>query len=573
MVVAESRPQGLRWSLIWIAVIGLGGWHSADALAETVGAAEILSPAPVEWALHSDACAPPEDGISVACGDYGTFYIGMSSTKNCAEVVGNEAPPAYIRSKAISDVASEEKTANRLLAQDSMPCAGGSCFGPPGGASGDEPWIAVIDWNDWHGWSTGWSAISISGLPAHLYALDGEDLTTYLGPSVGDAHVLARLCEVAEAVDHQGVVPPTVVNMSFGRYFAEGLDARASTTCDSSNLSCQLGGLFDHLTRSGVALTSAAGNHGQTQFPAVYESVLAVGSIDLAHLNANQTVVASWETTSAAQALIPGYGVCLEVGGEGYERRTLWPAPPGSSYSSSLFAGWLAHSLLAWPSIDPLAVNWNLAWSESAGCYVLSEDGPAHCNEAADRLLARVLGTSKETCWTATSKNFLEADSLGIPPQHGVTNTLPSLSEWVEIEHTPAPESDPCVPCVADGFEPVEWFQTPEGPQMRTADPDLDHDLKLDLSASSAIDSALTLQELHLRVSDDFYLLLDRSQPTDVARLDALAHGEADGLVLRDARQLFEPHQQPSLLFVLCDNGSSSANNCFWSSIPVLAFN
>jgi len=563
-VSSISRIRLAQWRRLFVLAIGLWicgfGLPMAD-LARAAGLVVISGgplPQSVEWGLYPDGCASPSGGTLVACGDYGSFHFGSSAT-SCVEVTGIESPPVYTAPRP-QIVQLPGGPIPRSVGGD-LPCVDGSCFGDPGGTTGGEPWIALIDWNTWHGWTTGWSAISMSGLPVHLYSLDGNDLTSFLGPAVSDAHLLVRLCEVAEAIDRQGISAPTVVNMSFGRYFAAGSDAGDGATCDPASLSCQIGGLFDHLAGAGVVATAATGNYGQVQFPAAYDTVLATGSLDLARLALIKKIAASWETPSPAEVLLPGYGVCLETT-DGEDLTELWAAPPGSSYASSLFAGWMAHTLLAQPVSNPLDVAWGLSWSDAAGCFVLSEEGPPVCNLAADRLLLRALGGTAETCWTPSPQTYEEVDSLELPVQQGITGRLPSLVEWQEIEHAPTPDSDPCVPCVSDGFNQTVGAGL-KGPQRRATD----LDLMLDLSDSSAIRPSLTLEELHLRVEDDFHPLLLRSVPEHVARLDVLAAGQTDGLLVRNARSLFRPDQQPSLLFVLCDTGE----DCFWISIPVLS--
>ena len=535
-----------------------------------------LEPEWIDWALLPSDCAPSPGGTVVACGSYGSFNFGTTDGGGCATAVGGEMPPAYVQPAGgpMQPINPVQKSGGA-----SAPCADGSCFDPPGGSSGVEPWVAVIDWNSDHGWTTGWTAKTLSGMPVHLYALDGPDLTASLGPAVGDAHLLSRLCEVAELVDNSHQPGPEVVNMSFGRLVQQGHDPAEGEVCESSKLSCQISQLFEHLEQRGVVATAAAGNYGQVQLPAGYPGVLAAGSLDLARFVIHHESVAAWETPPTSQALLPGYGVCLETADEG-----LWPAPPGSSYASAAFAGWLAEVLTRVAVPDPMKIAWGLDWSPDAGCFVLSRSLPPVCNPPANRLLARAIGSSADNCWASDLGVALDLHFDATTAQQGVPQQMPSLVEWVEISHAPTPESDPCVPCVSDGFSNSNPFpdkgqgwqlatlgwgskEITEGPGGKNLNvPPSPQDLVIDVSASSPLRPFLTLEALHLRIDDDYYTVLDRSRPEHLANLTALEDATADSVVIRGARRLIAPDQQPSLLFVLCEGNEG----CFWSSVPVL---
>ena len=209
------------------------------------------------------------------------------------------------------------------------------------------------------GWSTGWAASWLSGSPVHFYALNGSDLQDFLGAAVGDAHLLVRLCEMAEGIDQYTIRPPTVVNMSFGRLFAG--DA-GNGGCDPEELSCQVGQVIDDLVESGAVAVAAAGNHGRAQFPAAYESVRSAASLDMALFGSSFEIAGAWESPARRHASLPGYGVCLEYqDSDGFDH--LWPAPPGSSYASALLAGWLSDILVTLNADEPPDVDWTISWS------------------------------------------------------------------------------------------------------------------------------------------------------------------------------------------------------------------
>ena len=575
-----KRTTDNRLVGFWIPWLALFGLVTAPAPAKVTSGGASLETQWVEWALFPENCPPTQGGTLVACGDYGSFVLDATNPGGCSIASGAEQPPAYVqptgptqptqptglgprRGRAVERLPSHRGLGHRGLGHrglgPTVPCVDGSCFEPPGGTTGDEPWLALIDWNTEHGWTTGWTAMTLSGQPVHLYPLDGPDLAELLGPAVGDAHLLVRLCEVAEAVDHQRSFPaPVAINMSFGRVVQAGHDNPEGGQCDPANLSCQIARLLEHLASRGVVSTAAAGNYAQVQFPASYDAVLAVGNLDLARFAAQQTTAPAWETPPASDVLLPGYGVCLEPEDP---MAPLWPAPPGSSYASALFAGWMAHTLQATPVNDPTTVDWALRWSATDDCFVVSNLQPAVCNPVANRLLDRILGNDPTTCWTSGFDTWLETHLIYETAQQGLTQQMPSLVEWVELGHVPTPESDPCVPCVDDGFN-----QSLTGGNEKVVAPLALTDLLLDLSASSPLRPFLTLEALHLRIDEDYYPLLDRQRAEDVAALDALAEAQIGALVIRDGRRFVAPDQQPSLVFVLCEG----AAECFWSSVPVL---
>jgi len=542
---------------------------AADASRTDVGAVGGGTAVPeVAWALYPAGCAPPADGAVVACGEVGRYYFGPTPPPGCVEDAGSETPPVFVAPGSYQPAEPQILYPRRgagaggKSAAPPVPCDGGSCFEPPGGAGGDEPWLALIDWDSWHGWTTGWTMISTSAAPVHLFPLGGGELSGELGTAVGDAHLLARLCELAEGIDGGTMTPPAFLNMSLGRLAVGGQDA-SDAGCDRQRLSCQVGRVIDHLAAAGVVATAAAGNYHQPQFPASYASVLAAGSVDLAHLGWSGQAAASWETPALFDALLPGYGLCLGyVDGEGVER--LWPVPPGSSYASAFLAGWLADTLAHHPELDPRRGGWQPQWSAAAGCWALTLDEPVNCNRPANELLSRTLGRPGDSCWSSSLEGAVTVDVEGVVPEWGVTAGTPSLVEWVEERHLPTPESDPCVPCVTDGFD--NSFTT-DPVRSRPGARELDRDLVIDLSRSSPIRPFLEIETLYLRVEDAFYPLLESADPGHATALDAVTEARAEALVVSGGRDLIGDGEQPSLLFVLCNQPT----DCMWMSVPVLS--
>ncbi|MEM7585777.1 MAG: S8/S53 family peptidase [Acidobacteriota bacterium] len=541
----------------------------------------------VEWALLSDDCASPPVGASrLSCGQYGDFYLGQNLQSSCPpKAAGRELPKIYAMPSLERDViipanplgrqrpalALEPMTqagaSQKSAGQDTpIPCRSGSCFSTP---SPDASWVAVIDWDNWHGWTTGWTTTWLSGLPVQLYDLGGSDLRELFGPAVSDAHFLARLCEIADGVEEQVFQPPKVLNMSFGRLFQD--DAGDGNSCAAHELSCQVGRVIDHLVELGVVPVAAAGNHGHPMFPASYDNVLSTGSLDLARFRTHLQITGSWESPSGPNFYLPGYGLCLGYrGSDGSEWR--WPAPPGSSYSSAMLAGWMAGVLDRHPLERPLDIDWTIAWSPDDACFMLSDQVPQSCNQQINRIFEEIL-LHEPSCWSAgirepslfvstdrpAGRSFTKATDGG---GDSILDGLPSFVEWARTSHRPDPSADPCVPCATGGLD--QSFTGSDG--ALKSGPGVDRDLVLDLSASSPLRPAFTYEALYLRSGEDFFPLLDADQPEDWPALRQLGAGGVASLVIQNAGAVLEAELQPSLVFVVC----LQPGNCFWNSIPVL---
>lgn len=560
----------------------------------------------LEWIHLAAGCPEPASGLAVPCGDYGLFVFNTQGAGTCAPLAaGREIPKAYplpprivdaeplnvpfsspIPSQPLPATAGEAGILESAVAPSgssfpdgTLPCAGGSCFEPPGGQSGSERWGAVVDWNDWHGWTTGWTVAHVSGLPVHLFQVDSPDLAGDLGEAVTDAHVLAALCAIAETVDGAAANAPEVVNLSFGRLKSQ--DDPADATCAGDTLSCQLGRILGHLGEAGATIVASAGNHKETLFPASLPSVLDTGSLDLSVFRGTGEVQASWETPAGTSALVPGNGICLEYPpGEGPPGEgggsALWAAPAGSSYASALFSGWIADARVQGAPKPPAGSTWAPVWLPDEGCHVLAPEARQSCNQAANAILARISGRQVENCWGDKVQDPHLTIQGPVQPEPIITS-VQSLDAWIDSGHAPAPYADFCVPCVTTG-DGSGWL-TSEGAAARAGggmpapgDPPLvtlDDRWVIDLSASAATgDDDYVFHALYLRSGESFYPLLHRAHG-ESAELASIESGETRTLVLEGFQQAFEAITQPSLMYYIC-LAQGGPDDCFWTSTPLL---
>ena len=551
---------------------------------------------PLEWLLADSSCVLPTEALKVPCGSFGTFVFGSGVRTSCLTAPGNtETIKIYPRPAPMQEPDMQtpfeqmipnsqvfldglSNAAARETRDESVPCANGSCLSPPGGESGQEQWIPIIDWNDWHGWTTAWTVNQLSNLPVHLLPLDDPSFSDALGSSVGDAHVVAALCGVMEAVAAPNLTPaPPIINMSFGR-LPDASEADSGDVCDPEILTCQLRRLLDFFESEGSLPVASGGNHGLTLFPASYESVLSVGSLDLAAFRWNGELIPSWESPQDVSALMPSSGLCLEnfPDPDAPDDMTLWPAPAGSSYSSALLSGWLAPILLEGRVADPLEHLWAPKWSHQASCYQLGDDLLQRCNAEANAVLGRIQGKVPNNCWSQE----IQEPSLPVlqagEPFTGIPSWLQSLDQWIESSHNPAPQSQFCVPCVTSGGD----YLVGRGPGASLGNiasaavdsqPQAHTELVLDLSASTVgTGPTYLLQALLLRVDELFYPLLLRGREP-VSQLESLASGNYKSLILPSSLGLFRQDRQSSLVYVFCMAGGAP-EDCFWTSTPILLY-
>lgn len=484
----------------------------------------------VDWALHERSCGDEvvaED--TIACGELGVLHFGIEEESGCPRLAGGEeVPPLY-------------PAPTTDLAAPPAEWEDGD-GGPP--TDPDAPWIALVDWRGWHGASVRTLArqMAVGAVSSRFYALDDPALP-FLGDTIGDGHVLAQLCRVAEdraARDE----PLLAVNMSFGRRRADGDPEGAD--CEPDSLACQIARVLAHLRGEGATPIAAGGNHARFLFPAVLDDAIATGALDLVDY-----VRPQWESPIGVDALLPGNALC--VAGRA--------APAGSSYATALFTGWYAMAAVADPGIDPFAGSWRPSWSQELECPRLMQDGTPRgpCNPALEEVLAGILyGGEASGCWSepGTGGRPLLTTSLlpaELPPP------VPSLDHWVARQHRPAPESDPCIPCVGYDF-------AAKGP----ADPPRPAEILIALSATAGMDETVHVDRVLFRTGGTF-----RPLGLDPLDLLLLARGALGGISLGGLEDLPQILHQPSLIYVLktdpaadCDDPANTA--CYWTSTPLL---
>lgn len=571
----------------------------------------------------------------VACGSYGVFELDFSGTETFSEPTvsresGREVPSRYpllgtsLRHQPVTagvalsvssagsappDAASSGGTAGVDLLSGAArqrseepappPCADGGCFTSPG----SEPWVAVVDWDDWHGWSVGQTILQAAGGFARvaLFPLNDPYLTTEFGDRITDVHVLRQLCRIAEVVEDPAVIPPVAVNLSFGR-LARPWDS-VDGECDGSTLPCQIVRVLEHLTtpagpgsgsddesgdemaggespeatrRGGAGIplvVGAAGNHRELLFPASSRPVVATGNLDLPVFQGLGRPLPAWETPLGVQALFPGYGVCLQYE-VGRGQWAAWPVPPGSSYATAMMTGWVTPSLVT-GQLDPSTARF---WGPMAHCrgrrcsLVATADGRPlpRANGAAQRMMMDALD-ERESCGQAPSGGVEATRALGDPlPLSALPRlSFPAVSPDLQ---RPAPEPLSCIPCgerpgkgggrgrgVGQSLDPVGNTAGASHKSRQQGDT-----LTVEMWAGQSLDPDLVLEEIHLRLGEE--LLPVRLEKGDTTALTA---GDLAALTLDLGSHRLDASVQPSLVWVLrgpTDYGEAR----FWTSTPIL---
>jgi hypothetical protein len=523
------------------------------------------SAAQVQWSLNPTGCAGTPSPIEIQCGAYGVFEVGgglQESTSSCPPptLYSDEplyyAPPPltldpfphaahHLREGGGPQSAEVRKPKKphpiNLLGKAPAPTP------PPTPPPNPTPWMAVIDFSGAHGDSTTALAGEIAGSGIDTRAADLDDpALDALGENVGDFHVLARLCEIAEMIDDEHRSAPLVVNMSFGRAATPSDPVDAS--CTGDHIACQIAKVIAHLRARNVSFVAAAGNHQQLMFPASLSDVLAAGMLDVNQYQSDQTVQKAWETPQQAEGLAPGNAICLDM----------WAIPAGSSYSSALLSGWLAPYLRTHPTA---VITDGVMWGPQSvgGCPELAHGTTVvetSCNPTIQSLFNALSGVSPSICW---GMNTTPSESVPTPDLGVLDPTIPSFIQYVSGEHA-SPESDPCVPCVGVGKGGGAG-----GPSARTVG---GPDLAIDFSQSIPVPAGTQIEAVSLRVDTIFYgLVLTQAQ------FDALETGSVAELVLEDTYSLITPTAEPSLWFLLRPTATACTApgaECYWTSTPVL---
>ena len=477
--------------------------------------------ATVSWYRFAPGC-PVQTGdftpplhtqvTELRCGTLGRFFFGwpgLTYGGTCTPLqAGVEEPPLY----------PVETTAGSAA----VPCQNGSCLG------GGSPWAAVVDWNAPHGWTVAATLREASDarVSAELFDLasPGTSLPFWLS-QVGDAHVLAQACAVAERAAAQPQNPPLAVNLSFGR-----LATKADEACATGavHLSCAIADVLSHLRdQYGTAVVAAAGHHGLLLFPASAGGVIAAGSLNLAAWQQNGLVLPLPATPEGAGALMPGYGLYLSL-----PRGAVWAAPPGSSYASALTAGWIAGWTAGSTTVEvevPASGRWEPVFDGQR--YWLAHGGtplPGSNLNGPKRLLERALGLHPEVCdtpvpaWDATVT--LTEPAAGLPEI-----TFPELEAAL---HGAQPGSHPCVPCHSGLLENVQPS----------------HSVLLSLGTSDRFPEAHQIEGIYLQIGDVAFEL-DRSQ--DPQLLADFAAGRIHYLRIAGLQQVVSPGAALALVYAL----------------------
>ncbi|ANM31078.1 hypothetical protein ABI59_18105 [Acidobacteria bacterium Mor1] len=513
--------------------------------------------AEIEWSLVDPTCAAEATDFTIPCGDYGTFTFGTTVPPGAcdAAAAGQENPSSYpkpLRGRQPFPVVPKRldmKVYSMTPTQHPFGDDGDDGAEPepePGPAPRITRRVVAIDYDDGHGASVVKLIGDIVGSQTEvlLAAMDDEELDP-LGTEVNDFHLLARLCSVAESVDADGQLLPTVVNMSFGRTY-ETRDPGTPTACDVNQAACQVAKVIQYLRGMGVDFIAAAGNHQITLFPAALENVASAGMLNNNRYFSEKQLGGAWETPAGPNALIPGNGLCI---GD-------WPAPAGSSYSAAMLTGWMAFLQEHDPRIDPISRDTWVPWEhEALQCTVLSEGRRPYklCNAEIDRLFDGLSGGNSTGCWASGRSG----SSQGTPPPDPEEQPeTPSLVTYSSETH-PTPESDPCVPCEASGNGSGQGGGAGSG-----------NDMSLNLSQSAPLPQGQILDSVMLRVDQQFYPL---ALPPQV--LQDIRDAAINELVLPGWGPLLKVGTQPSFWYqVKTDPQVDCALSpwaCFWSSTPI----
>lgn len=487
------------------------------------------SGAVLAWRLADGASPPaacgPTEGATLPCGAWGDYVLaeGPLPVSGCGTTAaGNESPPAFVPSGWPAPAPGEW-----------FPCLGGECFAEQPGA---EPWAAAIDWDDPHGWSVGATLLEAADgrVEARLFPLDAppQDIRPLLAEfPVGDAHLLAQLCTIAEELETGAAEPPLVVNISAGRLATGG----GANSHEAPTLAGQILGLIDHLSGThGIAFVAAAGHHRTVLFPAHLPPVLAAGPVDLQKQRHTGQSRPSWLADGELRALFPASGLELEWGGG------CWPVPAGTSFASATAAGWIAAYLEGggdWLPGDAAAV-WTTM--EIAGRYHLARNRNPLPGTDLDGPSDLVAGAVEGNPCGAAPNSATAVLDVGEPipnPIHG----LPSLVELVDAIG-PSPENEPCVPCDIR-------YQLGGGEVVL-------------LEASRPLVPEYEIVDLYLLTGGIFHPLEGEEKPSI---LEALATAGVTALELRGFSDVHvEPWLETLLVFHL-DDGEHG----LWTAVPI----
>ena len=438
--------------------------------------------------LSSFSTQQQQEPFRVACGALGTYYFGpgdFESSGSCSSAShGDEVPALYL---------SQDDPRFLPSGAEWFPCKSGGCFGRR-----SQPWVAVVDWNQGHGWSVAGLIREVAGSGVDLVLFPLERTSGLAAADgVSDLDVLIQLCAVAEAAYQAPQDLPLAVNMSFGRLLDPSVSQSAGLVGRWA-FQDEIGRVLDHLSGLGIQLVAAAGNHAELLFPASHSKVMSVGSVDIEHWDSTGSAQRSWQTPTAADTLLPAYGLYLDAGSGSH-----WPVPPGSSYASAFATGWLAGYLVdQGMSATQLGMHSgaSLGFEVNSTTYQLTLDGQPLSGSAlsgAVGLLKRALEHPSSVC------PGLATAPVSVTPT-SVTPTLPtdSADELAADRNLPLPNTRPCVPCHGR----VD-----------------DDGLEIDLSSSDGLPTGWDLDALYLMIGSSYYQISDSTVLADFVDGDLVA--------------------------------------------------
>ena len=531
----------------------------------------------LDWALVPDTCTVPEGAVAFACGDLGTYVFGeplrpLACIADDSGQAGDDEvypPPRMVSVVDLEPVQIELPWVLTLRAaeQRARDLEAIGFETKDGSVMASLPAALVVDWVDSHGAAVVSIVSQVAGDDSRVgfYALDAPELVAKLGGSISDAHLAANLCLISDSVA-EGTAPPTVVNLSFGRY---STDVIHPDTC-ADTLACQVARIVEQLMGQGIRVTAAAGNHRELLFPARIEGVTSIGTFDLAYFATHEVAIPSWESPENVDVLLPGDGVCS--GGD---------LAAGSSFASAAAAGYLASDVRNSGSLSAGPGVW--APVKGPDCYLMGSTivPSSACASGLDAFIDQTLsgepctGTSPDGAGMGNGTLPIPTEDLRVVKVRLAQNAVnlpnvPGYDEWQADTHHPTPGGQVCIPCEGDdggGGGQALRVGGPLASKVQIA-PILGSDITLDLGSSAGLGDSFQILKVYLRVGAKLYRAL-----ADPLAAQELTAGNVDRLILQDALDLVLADEQPSIVVLewvdLDGDGEINSRERFWNSSPV----